>query len=246
VLDWELAHRGDPIEDLGWFCVRAWRFGSPAVAGGVGSVQQLIDAYVAAGGAPVTVDEVRWWEALGTLRWGLICILQASVHLGGASRSVELAAIGRRTAENEEDLLEIVAGPSDRVPALAARPSVEVGAAPHDRPTAAELLDAVEEYLTEVRDGVPGRLGFHARVAANVVATVRREIELGPDQARLLDERLASLGISATGRAGEAELAAAIRRGDFDDRVDEVTDVVRATVRDKLAVSNPGYWERPL
>ena len=246
VLDWELAHRGDPIEDLGWFCVRAWRFGSPAVAGGVGSVQQLIDAYVAAGGAPVTVDEVRWWEALGTLRWGLICILQASVHLGGASRSVELAAIGRRTAENEEDLLEIVAGPSDRVPAPAARPSVEVGVAPHDRPTAAELLDAVEEYLTEVRDGVPGRLGFHARVAANVVATVRREIELGPDQARLLDERLASLGISATGRAGEAELAAAIRRGDLDDRVDEVTDAVRATVRDKLAVSNPGYWERPL
>lgn len=239
VLDWELTHLGDPAEDLGWFCVRAWRFGAPLAAGGVGTVEDLVDAYLAAGGAPVTPDDVRWWEAFGTLRWGVICIMQAATHLTGASRSVELAAIGRRVAENEEDLLELVAGPSDHEPRAAGAESVDVGHMPHDRPTAAELLDAVGEYLVEVRDGVAGRLGFHARVAANVVATVRREIELGPAQAEAHRSRLADLGV-----VDDAALASAIRSGAMDDRMDEVVVAVRASVRDKLAVANPGYWHR--
>ncbi|MBS1836732.1 MAG: phosphotransferase family protein [Actinobacteria bacterium] len=240
VLDWELAHIGDPAEDLGWFCVRAWRFGSPLSAGGVGSVEELVDAYVRAGGVAVSVEEVRWWEAFGTLRWGVICIMQAAAHLTGMSRSVELAAIGRRVAENEEDLLEILAGPSGYEPRTADAESVDVGHLPQDRPTAAELLDAVGEYLVEVRDGVDGRVGFHARVAANVVAIVRREIELGPAQDVAHRSRLASLGV-----ADDAELAASIRSGAVDDRMDEVVAAVRASVRDKLAVSNPGYWLRP-
>ena len=241
VLDWELAHLGDPVEDLGWFCVRAWRFGSPRPAGGFGSVEDLIDGYVAAGGRPVSVEDVRWWEAMGTLKWGVMCIVQAGTHLSGASRSVELAAIGRRTAENEEDVLELIAGPDPYVPDAATGERPAPGAAaPHDRPTAGELLEAVGEYLAEVRDGVPGRLGFHARVAGNVVATVAREVELGPAHARAHAQRLATLGV-----ADDAALAAAIRARSLDDRLDEVTQLVRASVRDKLAVANPGYWERP-
>ncbi len=240
VLDWELAHLGDPVEDLGWFCVRAWRFGSPLVAGGVGMVDDLIEGYLAAGGAPVSREDLRWWEAMGTLKWGVMCIIQAATHLGGSSRSVELAAIGRRTAENEEDLLELIAGPSDIEPATAVASSTDVGDPPHDRPTSAELLEAVAEYLAQLRDSVPGRQGFMARVAANVVATVRRELELGPAQAIAHRERLAALGV-----ADDAELAAAIRSGDLDDRTDEVTLAVRASVRDKLAVANPGYWVHP-
>lgn len=245
VLDWELAHTGDPVEDLGWFCVRAWRFGSPLRAGGVGTVEDLVEGYEAAGGAPVALESLRWWETMGTLKWGVMCIVQAATHLGGTSRSVELAAIGRRTAENSEDVLGLIHGESDYEPAAAGRPSSEVTVGVVDRPTAAELLDAVGEYLVQVRDGVTGRLGFHARVAANVVATVRRELELGPDQATAHAERLASLGIRATGAAGEAELAASIRSGALDDRSDAVIDVVRATVRDRLAISHPGYWAGP-
>jgi len=242
VLDWELVHLGDPVEDLGWFCVRAWRFGSSLVAGGLGTAEELLGAYVAAGGEPVSLAELRWWEALGTLKWGVMCVIQASAHLSGASRSVELAAIGRRTAENEEDVLELLFGSSDYEPTSAAVASKRLGGAPHDRPTSAELLDAVGEYLTQVCDEVPGRIGFHARVAANVVATVRRELELGAGQAVRHDERLASLGIGATGRAGDVELAAAIRAGDLDDDLAGVAAVVRESVRDKLAVANPGYW----
>ncbi|MHB8440205.1 MAG: phosphotransferase family protein [Acidimicrobiales bacterium] len=108
VLDWELAHRGDPIEDLGWLCVKAWRFGSPLRVGGVGRVEDLLDAYGEATGVTVDADVLRWWETLGTLRWGVICIVQAMTHLSGAVRSVELAAIGRRVCEVEWDLLELL------------------------------------------------------------------------------------------------------------------------------------------
>jgi aminoglycoside phosphotransferase (APT) family kinase protein len=109
VLDWELAHAGDPVEDLGWFCVRAWRFGHDGrPAGGLGSREELLDAYAAAGGEPVAAADLRFWEVYGTLRWGVMCGIQASVHLSGAVRSVELAAIGRRACEMEWALLELI------------------------------------------------------------------------------------------------------------------------------------------
>jgi aminoglycoside phosphotransferase (APT) family kinase protein len=109
VLDWELAHLGDPAEDLGWFCVRAWRFGSDHLpAGGLGSREELLAAYRVAGGAAVDAGDLRFWEVYGTLRWGVMCVMQAAVHLTGAVRSVELAAIGRRACEMEWALLELI------------------------------------------------------------------------------------------------------------------------------------------
>jgi len=111
VLDWELAHVGDPAEDLGWFCVRAWRFGNDdRPAGGLGTREELLEAYVAAGGVPLEPGGLRFWEVYGTLRWGIMCILQASFHLSGATRSVELAAIGRRACEMEWALLDLIEG----------------------------------------------------------------------------------------------------------------------------------------
>jgi aminoglycoside phosphotransferase (APT) family kinase protein len=110
VLDWELVHRGDPMEDLGWLCVKAWRFGSPRPVAGLGDYQQLFDAYQSAGGRAVDPDAVRWWEVFGTLKWGIMCIAQANAHLSGARRSHELAAIGRRVCENEHDLFLALEG----------------------------------------------------------------------------------------------------------------------------------------
>jgi len=108
VLDWELAHRGDPLEDLGWLCVKAWRFGSSLPVGGFGTVEQLVTAYEGAGGTTVDAAALHWWQTLGTLRWGIICIVQALTHTTGVVRSVELAAIGRRVCEVEWDLLELL------------------------------------------------------------------------------------------------------------------------------------------
>ena len=111
VLDWELAHLGDPIEDLGWLCVKSWRFGNAdLIAGGFGSLDELIAAYGDASGAAITEDAVRFWVVLGTVKWGVICIGQAFTHLIGAVRSVELAALGRRVAEMEWDLLDLLDG----------------------------------------------------------------------------------------------------------------------------------------
>jgi aminoglycoside phosphotransferase (APT) family kinase protein len=111
VLDWELAHLGDPIEDLGWLCVKSWRFGVPErVVGGFGALADLLDAYEAAGGNRPDPDAVRWWVAMGTVKWGIICIGQAMTHLNGVVRSVELATLGRRVAEMEWDLLDILDG----------------------------------------------------------------------------------------------------------------------------------------
>lgn len=111
VLDWELAHLGDPIEDLGWLCVKSWRFGvAERVVGGFGALADLLDAYEAAGGTRPDPETVRWWVGMGTVKWGIICIGQAMTHLNGIVRSVELATLGRRVAEMEWDLLDILDG----------------------------------------------------------------------------------------------------------------------------------------
>ena len=107
----------------------------------------------------------------------------------------------------------------------------------HGRPTAAELLDAVREFLAEeVVAATDGRLRFHARVAANAVAIVERELRLREDQLAAHRAALAQLGV-----ASEAELAAAIRAGAYDDRMEELVAAVRETVRARLDVANPGH-----
>jgi aminoglycoside phosphotransferase (APT) family kinase protein len=111
VLDWELAHLGDPVEDLGWLCVKSWRFGmTDQRVGGFGAVDELLASYRAAGGREVDPDQLRYWEAMGTLKWGVICEIQAFTHLQSAVRSVELATLGRRVAEMEWDLLGLIEG----------------------------------------------------------------------------------------------------------------------------------------
>jgi aminoglycoside phosphotransferase (APT) family kinase protein len=111
VLDWELAHLGDPVEDLGWLCVKSWRFGvADQLVGGFGTIADLLAAYERAGGGRVDEDALRFWVALGTVKWGVICVGQAFTHLSGLVRSVELATLGRRVAETEWDVLEILDG----------------------------------------------------------------------------------------------------------------------------------------
>jgi aminoglycoside phosphotransferase (APT) family kinase protein len=109
VIDWELAHLGDPAEDIGWLCIRSWRFGNDdrAVAG-VGDLDALLAAYAAAGGTKVDPGRVRYWEAFGNVKWAIICARQAHDHRSGMRRSHELASLGRRVCEPEWDLLQLV------------------------------------------------------------------------------------------------------------------------------------------
>jgi len=108
---------------------------------------------------------------------------------------------------------------------------------PHDVPTAAQLVEAVREFLErDVMTATEGRVQFHTRVAMNVLGMVQRELEQGPAQAAAHQAALGRLGVD-----DEAALAAAIRAGALDERRADVVDVLRETVAAKLDVANPRY-----
>jgi aminoglycoside phosphotransferase (APT) family kinase protein len=112
VIDWELCHAGDPAEDIGWLCIRSWRFGNDdRPVAGVGALAELLDAYERAGGVRPDPERLRWWEAMGNVKWAAICARQAHDHLTGARPSAELASLGRRICEPEWDLLSLL-GPA--------------------------------------------------------------------------------------------------------------------------------------
>lgn len=237
VLDWELVHAGDPREDLAWFCIRAWRFGAPKAleAGGLGAVDDFLAAYENAGGARVDPAGFRWWLALATLRWGVICRYQAHRHLSGQTPSVELATIGRRVCETELDLLNLL-GDFGAIP-VAERRQMHRNPADglHGRPTAAELVAAVADFLDgDVRANTEGQVNFHARVAANALRMVQRELEA-------TDTADVTAALADVGVGSEDELAGAVRRGEFDDRADELVACLRVLVGHRVSAAHPGY-----
>ena len=234
VLDWELAHAGDPAEDIGWLCAPPWRFGGPGEVGGFGAVADLLTAYEAAGGTPPTPERVHWWQVYATVKWAAICALQASAHLSGATRSVELAAIGRRVCESEWDLFVLL---GIRPPDDAPEPAAAVGPLPpFGRPTAGELTEAVREYAEDLMARSEGAAGFEARVARNALGIVERELRLGPSIAAAHTARLVQLGYT-----DDAELAAALRAGELDTTWRRVAPALAASARDQLLVANPAY-----
>lgn len=239
VLDWELAHAGDPAEDVGWLSARAWRFGASGEVGGFGRLDDFLVHYATASGRVLAPATVRWWQAYASLKWAVICALQASAHLSGATRSVELAAIGRRVCESEWDLLGLIGierpeMPDDQGDASAAP-------APFGRPSAYELVEAVEEYVeAKVLAPAEGASRFDAHVARNVLEIVARQLRLGSGIEAAHRLRLAALGFR-----DDAALAAAIRAGDLDARLNEVGAALAGAALDQLRVANPGYVAGP-
>lgn len=251
VLDWELGHLGDPMEDLGWLCVRAWRFGGVGPVAGVGEYRDLITAYEEQSGRSIDPDAVRWWETLGTLKWGVMCGTQSNRHLSGMVDSVELVSIGPRVAEQEYDVLRLIDPGCDRglapprldgANALADAPPTATGMAEGGgRPTAGHLVDAARRFLLDgVSEAVDGPTRFRALVAANALAVVHRELGLADELSVRARRRLAGLGFES-----ERELAEAIGSGDLDHLTSEVTQAVMASVIDRLAVNNPKWLVDP-
>lgn len=235
VLDWELAHVGDPMEDLGWLCTKTWRFGSPHPVGGFGSRDDLFRGYAEECGVTPDPDAVRWWEVFGSLRWAVICRMQAMRAGEDGDNTLELLAIGRRVAECEHDLLDLLG-----VPANPDTPATEDERGPEDdlfgTPRAGELLRAVREFVVEAAAGADPRTAYRARVAAHVLGIAARESEVGYAVREELQTKLASLGYRS-----EAELALGLRAGEVTVGEAPVGNVVRALAATRLKVANPRY-----
>ncbi len=234
VLDWELAHTGDPAEDIGWLCAPAWRFGGSGEVGGFGALPELLAAYADAGGEAMTPARVHWWQVYATIKWATICALQASAHLSGATRSVELAAIGRRVCESEWDLFALLgdaaaARPPDRSRrTLRRRPSADPPPPSWSRPCASTS----KASWSEAR-GVPAsRPGWRATRWASPSASsvwVRPSPRHTPS----------AWPRSASPMTPRWPLRCA--RARLDDELEVVAPALAASARDQLLVANPAY-----
>jgi len=112
VLDWEIAYVGDPMADLGWLNTNCWRFGMiDKPVGGFGLREDLFAGYESVAGEKVDPERVRFWEMMGSLRWGVMCTLSGVVFKAAEGKTpVDRPMIARRASENEMDLVDLMMG----------------------------------------------------------------------------------------------------------------------------------------
>ena len=225
VLDWELAHRGDAHEDLAFGCMTVWRFGRiDRPAFGVGSLADYFAAYEAAGGVRVDRDRFRFWLVYRTLWWALGCLQMGQAWRSGADPTVERVVIGRRTAEQELDLLLLLEAEAPEVErGRALPPSPGAAPAPTGEPTHSEIVQAVRDWIEgSIKPQAEGHAKFEAVVAMNALGIVLRDLSA---DARAEDAALAEALLSGTTSLAEPGLLARLRRA----------------VLDKCAIDSPKY-----
>ncbi|MCW1382182.1 phosphotransferase family protein [Novosphingobium sp. KCTC 2891] len=216
VLDWELTHLGDGHEDLAYGCMTVWRFGRLDKLGfGLTDIDTMARAYEAAGGEAFDPVRFRFWLVYRTVWWSLGCLGMGKTWRSGVDRQIERVVVGRRTSEQELDLLRLLEGDApeaERTRKLA--PAAAAPAAGDGEPSASEILTAISEWLAStVKDKLAGRERFELAVAQNALGIVRRQIEGRPPTSdRALTEDILA------GRAGLATpgLLADLRRRALD------------------------------
>lgn len=178
VLDWELAHFGDPHEDLAFGCMAVWRFhryDRPAL--GLGGLEDYFAAYEAEAGVSVDRDRFRYWLIHRTVWWAMGCLKCAKVWRDGSDRMLERVVISRRTSEQELDLLmllEEASGFSPLMPDLPFRSDAEW---PDGSGEAylSEIAIAVSEWLETIKDQMKGHDRFQLAVARNALGIIARD-----------------------------------------------------------------------
>ena len=174
VLDWELAHIGDPMRDLGWICVNSWRFGGTDPVGGFGSYEDLFRGYEEVSGSRVDPAQVKYWEVFGSFWWAVGCLGMAEHYRTGPDKTVERPGIGRRSSECQIDCVNLLI-PGPVVPLDPAPGPIDL-----DMPGTDELISSVRDFLrNDVMSETSGRINFMARVASNSLDIVLRELDLG-------------------------------------------------------------------
>ncbi len=178
VLDWEVAHIGDPMRDVAWICTNSWRFGGASPVGGFGEYADLFAGYESISGKPVDPAHVKFWEVFGSFWWAVGCLGMAEHYRSGPDKTVERPAIGRRSSECQVDCVNLIMpGPVELVP--------EAAPLDLDMPRIDELLVSVRDFLrNDVMGATQGRTNFMARVASNSLDIVLREVALGEEHHR--------------------------------------------------------------
>jgi aminoglycoside phosphotransferase (APT) family kinase protein len=238
VLDWELAHLGDPLRDLGWLCTNSWRFGrSDLPVGGFGTMDDLFAGYAVVTGTTVDPAHVKFWIVFGSFWWSVGCLSMAQFYRLGADTSVERAAIGRRSSECQVDCVNLlIPGPVEPPGGAAQESTLEL-------PRANELLCGVRDFLRgDVMGGTTGRTNFLARVASNAVDIVLRELEFGPaHRAREREGLERVLGHLGDVESLRWELVRALRDGSMPLDRPGLTEYLRQTVVTQVAIDQPQY-----
>jgi aminoglycoside phosphotransferase (APT) family kinase protein len=181
VLDWELAHFGDPHEDLAFGCMAVWRFARydrPAL--GLGSIEDYIAAYEAESGARIDAARLRFWTVYRTVWWALGCLRMAAQWRSGADRMLERIVISRRTSEQELDLLLLLeedAPEAER--ALRAEPLTEPEPE-RGEATTGEIAAAIAEWLATLKPRLEGHDRFQLAVARNALGMIARDHDIAP------------------------------------------------------------------
>ncbi len=239
VLDWETAHIGDPMRDLGWICTNSWRFGRRDLpVGGFGDYDDLFAGYEAASGAPVDRDRVTFWEVFGSFWWAVGCLSMADHYREGPDSTVERPAIGRRSSECQVDCVNLVIpGPVELIEPAA------VGFR-HDMPRLDELIESVRDFLHgDVMAATEGRTNFLARVAGNSLDIVMREIAVGPELARRQVSRLQQVLGEDTEDLGALRwsLVHQLRDGTMPLDRPGLQEYLREAVVNQVAIDQPKY-----
>lgn len=238
VLDWELAHIGDPMRDLGWICTGSWRFGQHEFpVGGFGLREDLFAGYEAESGRKIDPRHVHFWEVFGSFWWAVGCLRMGERYRREPSVGVEYPVIGRRSSECQVDCVNLlIPGPVSFNPA-APDPVL------HDLPRSDEILTSVRDFLRDsVMSVTGGRDRFLARVGANALDIVLREVTLGNEYRAEMQARLARLlGREGSLSALEAELAAGLRDGTMPLDAPGLAEYLRESVVRRIAIDQPSY-----
>ena len=238
VLDWETAHIGDPMRDLGWICTNSWRFGRRDLAvGGFGHLDDLIAGYEAESGETVDRARVEFWEVFGSFWWAIGCLGMADQYRVGPDATVERPAIGRRSSECQVDCVNLlIPGPVQLIrPASTEQSS--------DMPRLDELLTSVRDFLhADVMNETSGRINFLARVAGNSLDVVQRELTIGPQLRRQEHRRLEAL-LQQEGTVDELrwQLVNTLRDGSMDIARVDLHEYLRETVVNQVGIDQPKY-----
>lgn len=238
VLDWELAHLGDPVRDLGWICTNSWRFGvADQPVGGFGTREDLLAGYAAETGREIAPAHLMFWEVFGSFWWAAMTLVMGASYAQGLDSSVERPAIGRRSSECQVDCTNLlIPGP---LVALAAAPANTVGGV-----STADVLDSVQDFLrADVLASTTGRTKFLTRVAANAVAIARRELSLGPARDAYMAEALADMfGESMPLSELIWRLTEGLRNGSIALDTPGLEAFLRHSVVMQLHIDQPNYW----